>query len=216
MFTLIIIPVLAKSFGRVSLPICKNPQIQPLNIFTCLLNRHYVKPELLKLLNETAIIMDKKFPGSKINYLDANFPFIDEFPLLPHLSHDDGKKLDLAFYYIDAKSNKPSNKSPSWIGYGICEGPKSFEENRPEKCKENGYWMYNILSEIMPQENKQNFIFDEARTKTLIEFMASKEKTEKIFIEPHLKSRMNLKSNKISLHGCQAVRHDDHIHIQIK
>ena len=33
--------------------------------------------------------------------LDGNFPFITGFPLLPHLSHDDGEKVDLAFYYAD-------------------------------------------------------------------------------------------------------------------
>ena len=38
----------------------------------------------------------------------------------------------------------------------------------------------------------------------------------KIFIEPHLKKRMNLKNPKIRFHGCRAVRHDDHIHLQIK
>ena len=39
---------------------------------------------------------------------------------------------------------------------------------------------------------------------------------EKVFIEPHLKTRLNLTSNKIRFHGCQAVRHDDHIHLQVK
>ena len=29
--------------------------------------------------------------------LDGGFPFLDGFPLLPRLSHDDGRKLDLAF-----------------------------------------------------------------------------------------------------------------------
>ena len=38
----------------------------------------------------------------------------------------------------------------------------------------------------------------------------------KVFIEPHLKDRMKLTNSKIRFHGCGAVRHDDHIHIQLK
>jgi hypothetical protein len=35
--------------------------------------------------------MDEKFPGTVTIALDANFPFVNGFPLLPHLSHADGK-----------------------------------------------------------------------------------------------------------------------------
>ena len=39
---------------------------------------------------------------------------------------------------------------------------------------------------------------------------------KKIFIEPHLKTRWGLKNyQKIRYHGCHAVRHDDHIHVQL-
>ncbi|MFT5619364.1 MAG: hypothetical protein ACI85I_002607, partial [Arenicella sp.] len=38
----------------------------------------------------------------------------------------------------------------------------------------------------------------------------------KVFIEPHLKTRLGLENySKIRFHGCQAVRHDDHIHVQL-
>jgi hypothetical protein len=37
-----------------------------------------------------------------------------------------------------------------------------------------------------------------------------------MIVQPHLKSRLKLKSTKIRFHGCKAVRHDDHIHIQLK
>lgn len=40
---------------------------------------------------------------------------------------------------------------------------------------------------------------------------------EKLFLEPHLKKRWQLEAyDKIRLHGCRAVRHDDHLHVQIK
>lgn len=38
----------------------------------------------------------------------------------------------------------------------------------------------------------------------------------KIFLEPHLKTRLKLsKYSKIRFHGCHSVRHDDHIHLQL-
>ncbi len=37
----------------------------------------------------------------------------------------------------------------------------------------------------------------------------------KIFIEPHLKIRLGLSTEKIKIHGCQTVSHDEPIHLQI-
>lgn len=62
----------------------------------CLLNRNYVTPDMRDLANALAAHMDKEFPGTVTVALDANFPFVRGFPLLPHLSHADGKKLDFA------------------------------------------------------------------------------------------------------------------------
>ena len=98
-FVFLVVPLTAKSFGRVPLPVFKNRNLKPANIWTCLLNRNYVRPQLRDIAYKAAENMNKTFPGTNINYLDANFPFINKFPLLPHLSHSDGKKLDLSFQY---------------------------------------------------------------------------------------------------------------------
>ena len=159
--------------------------------------------------------MSEKFPGTTVNYLDANFPFIDHFPLFPHLSHNDGRKLDLAFFYDD-KADMDSNECPSFIGYGVSEDPLPGEENTAVFCARKGYWQYSFLTAVVPQGNKADFTFDAERTGALINLLASSEGIGKIFIEPHLKQRLRLKSAKIRFHGCQAVRHDDHIHVQLK
>ena len=65
--------------------------------------------------------MYDKYPGTILNYLEANFPFIDKFPLLPHLSHNDGKKLDVSFHYVNAKTGEHTNVVPSWLGYGFAK-----------------------------------------------------------------------------------------------
>lgn len=214
--TLLLVPLLAKPFGRLPLPLRETNHLRPLNGMTWLLNRHYVKPELKAAVYEVAIAMNTEFPGTVINYLDANFPFFDGFPLLPHLSHSDGKKLDLSFCYRTQPQGEETNEAPSFIGYGICEEPYEQEVDTPEQCDQKGFRQYNLLRRFYPQGNKVNFEFDAVRTKSLVQFFAGNADIGKIFIEPHLKARLNLGSAKIRFHGCQAVRHDDHIHVQLK
>lgn len=183
---------------------------------TCVLNRHYVRPDLKSSIQSAAKNISQEYPNTTISYLDANFPFCDGFPLLPHLSHNDGKKMDIAFLYKDKYGNELDNKAPSFIGYGVYEAPKKSEYNMPENCKNKGFWQYSILEKFVPQWNKNKMVFDEDRTKSLIQLLIKEPATSKIFIEPHLKTRMALNSNKVRFHGCRAVRHDDHIHLQIK
>ena len=215
-FVFLVVPLTAQPFGRVPLPIFEDRNLKPGNIWTCLLNRHYVRPQLREMTFKVGDILNKKYHGATINYLDANFPYLDNFPLLPHLSHNDGKKLDLSFQYKDSKSGQITNEIPSLIGYGICEEPENGEEDMPESCEKKGHWQYNLLHDIVPQGMKDKFIFDDKRTRDLVNSFASLVGTGKIFIEPHLKARLGLTSSKIRFHGCQAVRHDDHIHVQLK
>lgn len=214
--TFLIVPLIAKPLGRVPLPLMAKNNLQPLNVFTCLLNRNYVRPELKQATFEVAKQMNRKFPGTTTNYLEANFPFINKFPLIPHLSHNDGKKLDISFCYINSKTGKSTNKCPSIIGYGICEEPLQHEKNMAAFCAEKGNWQYSFMTRIIPQANKKNFLFDIKKTKELVRLFASQPVIGKIFIEPHLKTRLNLTSNKVRFHGCKAVRHDDHIHVQLR
>jgi hypothetical protein len=216
LFVFAIAPLIAKPLGRVPLPLFEHNHVRPVNAITFLLNRNYVRPEMRRIVYVVAEQMNEKHPGTTLNYLDANFPFIDKFPLFPHLSHSDGKKLDLSFLYKDSETEMETNEVPSWIGYGICEEPKPGEENRPEYCEKKGYWQYSALKENLSQESKKDFIFDEARTKFMINSFVKEKNLGKILIEPHLKSRLQLTSKKIRLHGCNAVRHDDHIHVQLQ
>ena len=98
LFNLFIIPPIASYFGREKLP-WFDEKLKPRNWFYPLAYRNYVKPGLKQELENSALALSKK--GIAITYLDANFPFFDGFPLLPHLSHNDGKKIDLSFMYLD-------------------------------------------------------------------------------------------------------------------
>ncbi|MCB0395197.1 MAG: hypothetical protein KDD36_01005 [Flavobacteriales bacterium] len=210
-----LVPPLAVRLGRVPLPLFGNNNLKPLTLFTCLLNRHYVKPELRASLERVADQLQKQYPGTSISYLDANFPFINKFPLFPHLSHNDGKKVDLAFFYTQ-KGIELNGVCPSPIGYGVYEGPARNEFDQPSVCAAQGYRQYGLLEKLVPQSKKGQMPFDSARTRTLVNMLAGEPFIGKIFIEPHLKTRLNLHSTKIRFHGCQAVRHDDHVHVQLR
>ena len=215
LLTLTVIPWTAQYFGRVPLPVAADPHLQPLNPVTWLLNRHYVSPVLKDVTTKAASKLSKHYPATVLYYLDANFPFVDGFPLLPHLSHNDGKKLDLAFYYLNAHDRSRASKTPSFIGYGVFVDPVKGEIDQPSRCEELGHWQYTFMQRLVPQGNKADYVLDQDRTKAMINFFTLDERIKKIFLEPHLKTRMGLASPKIRYHGCHSVRHDDHIHIQI-
>lgn len=178
------------------------------------MNRHYVIPALRDVVTQASLAIEKKHTGSIVNYLDGGFPFYDGFPLLPHLSHNDGRKLDIAFFYKDVNGSKLDD-APSVIGYGVYESPRTSEVNYPERCASKGFWQYGIMERIVSQSKKRDYIFDANRTADFVNIVSKNKDVQKIFIEPHLKERLKLRSAKIRFHGCQAVRHDDHIHVQI-
>lgn len=215
LISVLIIPPLARLGGRVPLPIMDSPNLRPLTVWTCLFNRHYVRPALRQLLVESAERFEQQYPGSVVAYLDGNHPFWDGYPLIPHLSHKDGKKVDLAFFY--EKEGKPVHRrAPTWMGYGSCELPHAGEFNQPVACAEQGSWQYSLLYHLSLRWVGHGLQFDHQRTKAYLRLLAQDGRTGKIFIEPHLKTRLGLsRYGKIRFHGCHAVRHDDHIHLQL-
>lgn len=207
-FNLLVVPPIAKIFGREKLPIFSS-ELKPRNIAYPLLFRNYVTPELSNLLITSAT--DLKFSNISITYLDANFPFFNGFPLLPHLSHNDGKKIDISFQYLD-NIGMPTNKKPSVSGYGVYVN--SINQTS-EKCKYEGYWQYDF-PKYLSFGKINELTLDEKNTRTLVLEFVNNSNTQKIFIEPYLKQQLQLQNySKIRFHGCQAVRHDDHIHLQI-
>lgn len=207
---LLIVPTTAKLFGREQLPVI-GKELRPRNMAYPLLFRNYVHSDLKILLEDVSRSMETD--GYTMTYLDANFPFFDGFPLLPHLSHNDGKKIDLSFMYLDKDGNK-TNKKPSVSGYGIYVN--SEDNTTTKRCKSIGQWQYDFPKHLsMGKWNDLNF--DAVGTKQLLLSLLESDRIEKIFIEPHLKASLGLNhKNKIRFQGCHAVRHDDHIHLQIK
>lgn len=215
---LCVIPLLARLNGRIPLPMGASNQkpLAPKTLLTCLANRHYVNANLYQLALKQGQALQKIDPALHLVYLDANFPFGNHFPLFPHRSHNDGKKLDLAFFRYDTRSQKSTTDYPSFLGYGFSEPPLAGELDQPDICRKRGAWQYNLLQEWV-RSNPQRYTFDAELNAQLLQKLAEDPLTEKIFIEPHLKGRLGLgRMDNIRFHGCQAVRHDDHIHVQVK
>ena len=211
--TFLVTPFLAPIFGRVKIK--ETEFLEAHSFFYKLANRNYVKPELQQLLDNTSKAYAKSNKNIMLIHLDASFPFFDKFPLLPHLSHNDGKKIDISLIYQDDNAAL-TNRKKSISGYGVFENPKNNEYNQTLACQQRGYWQYDFPKYLTFGTINDDIIFSNSATKNLVSEILKNNSLSKLFIEPHLKSRLNLINSKIRFHGCRAVRHDDHIHIQIK
>ncbi|MBT8409445.1 MAG: hypothetical protein KJN93_07455 [Alphaproteobacteria bacterium] len=196
----------APSFGRVPLPCGPSGELRSQSWLYCAMHRHYVTPELRALALQFAREMDRQHPGTVTQTLDAGFPFWDEFPLLPHISHDDGRKLDLALYYTDQTGTCLPHETRSPIGYW------AFEDG-PSRCPPQWLslrWDLTWLQRLWP-----NRPLDEERTATALRLLVNDARVSRLFVEPHLADRLGVQGARLRFQGCRAARHDDHIHIQL-
>lgn len=212
-FVWLALPPLAKSGGRVPLP-CRASVDFPLELASpvyCLLARNYVTPPLRQLLKRETRAFASEFPGVSWRYLDANFPFFDDFPLLPHLSHDDGRKVDLALFFRRVDNQEPLPGPPWSIGYWAYVQPRASDPQPCQGMRSGLRWDFTVLQPWFAFAE-----LDPAPTRRMIQRIARAPETQKILLEPHLKHRLGLSSSKIRFQGCHAARHDDHLHAQVK
>ena len=145
--SIFVVPPLAAMQGRVPLPCSStDPPVQPATRLICAFNRHYVDARMVPVLTNLARAMRRRFPETITTYLDAGFPFIDGFPLLPHLSHNDGRKLDIAYYYKDAAGKYVPGVLRSPIGYWGFEQPGpglTCPRAAVRGCRYAGTWLHS-------------------------------------------------------------------------
>ena len=191
--------------GREPLHCTGDQPLQMQSLLYCALNRRYVVPELARVVHDHADAMNNAFPGTVTQVLDANFPFVAGFPMLPHLSHHDGRKADLAFYYRDEAGYLPAQtRSP--IGYFAFEdGPTECPARRASMR-----WDMGWVQPMWPA-----YPLDAPRMRAALRRLSADPRVGKIFIEPHLKQSLGVTSDKIRFQGCRAARHEDHIHMQL-
>jgi hypothetical protein len=207
----VVVPPLAALGGRVPLPCAAEPDrpFAAAHPLFCRLDRHYVDPPLVTLMTNLSREVAREYPGTITLYLDGNFPFLNGFPLLPHLSHSDGRKLDIAYYYRGGELRSP-------IGYWAFEEPAPGET--PSPCRAGAWlttrWDMRFLQGVFPDRP-----LEPERTRTALRWLTVEGQQygiERIFIEPYLAKRLGVSSPLLGFQGCRAARHDDHIHIQIR
>jgi hypothetical protein len=160
--------------------------------------------------------MAEKFPGTRTLALDSNFPLFTGFPLLPHLSHDDGRKLDLAYYYVDAGGEFRNAETRSPIGYFVFEQP---DAGSPQPCLDRRRWLSLRWDLAWLQPLFRDWKPEPRRMREALRWLSAEGRSvgiEKIFIEPHLATRFGAVGGIVRFQGCRAARHDDHIHIQVE
>ena len=191
--------------GRQAIPCFVNGPLQLQSPLYCLLNRNYAKPALIGVARDLAMHMNEAYPGTVTQVLDANFPFFDGFPLLPHLSHKDGAKLDLAFWYDNGTRYQPGlTRSP--LGYFAFEpGPTACLHAFPTLR-----WDLDWLQPLFPK-----YPLDGPRMRSALSWLAQDRRVGRVFLEPHLRESLGAQGANFGFQGCRAARHDDHIHIQL-
>ncbi|QHQ36833.1 hypothetical protein [Algicella marina] len=137
------------------------------------------------------------------------------FPLLPHLSHDDGRKLDIALWNVDESGSYQAGRHPSPIGYWAFD-PRV--DNAPDPCRETrGLSLRWDMAWLQPYVRK-GLALDPERLGAALRWL-TREGPEaglgKVFVEPHIAQRSAISSTVIRFQGCRATRHDDHIHIEL-
>ncbi|MEM6926674.1 MAG: hypothetical protein AAF602_07090 [Myxococcota bacterium] len=187
---------LASLGGRVPLPCLTEPTLAPHTLGFCLAHRHYVRPDVRDTLLSVSREVAAAHPGTTVRFLDAGFPFAG-LPLLPHLSHHDGRKVDLALF---------GERGGSPIGYFGYVAP-----DRDPACPP--HWL-DLRWDFAWLQPALRLHLDEARTATLVRALTRHPGVRKLLLEPHLARRLGVRSDKIRFQGCRAARHDDHVHVQ--
>ena len=212
----VVLPGLAPLAGRDALACTVSDAEAPvaaLSPLTCLLNRHYAVPAVHEAMRALAADLHERFPATELRYLDAAFPF--GLPMLPHLSHGDGRRIDLAFFYRGRAGAYVPGLAPSPIGYWGFEQPGSGD---PAPCRDHERWWdlrWNLgwLQPLLPEVT-----LDEERTGALVTWLVTegpRHGVARVLLEPHLVARLGSSSPMIRFQGCRAARHDDHIHVDV-
>lgn len=197
--------MVAPQFGRVPVP-CFGQVLRMQSPVYCVLMRNFVTPDLRDVAGDAASAVATVFPGTVTLALDGSFPFGDGVTLIPHLSHDDGEKLDFAFYYTGPDGYVPG-VTASPLGYFAFErvGQETCPDVWPSLRWDMG-WFQPLVRDLRLEPD---------RTRLLLLRFVQDARVSRVFVEPPLAQRLGVAADKLRFQGCRAARHDDHIHIQL-
>ena len=198
--------------GLVPLP-CKSGPIQPVAARYCRDHKNYVTPAARETLLRVAKALQRRHPEIVVRYMEASWPS-GVRPMPPHLSHGDGRQIDLVLFYEDLHGRPLSRPGRPYgrhaPGYGAFEPPRR-EADRV--CVDSADTPHDAPD---PPADRPWRLSD-VRTGSLISLLSAAPEVRRIFLEPHLKSRLGFSGDpKVRFAGCEAARHDDHIHVDFR
>lgn len=191
--------------GLVALP-CDGV-LRPHWRFYCDARRNYVTIGARRSLDRVTVAFRRKHPDAVIRYLEASWPQ-GTLPMPPHLSHGDGRQLDIALFYVD-RAGRPLAAPPTRTGYGAYEPPRRSADRA---C--TGLRSRPPVQDGADPPATRRWRLDEARTAELVRRLSADPGVRRIFMEPHLKTRLGFSLDpKVRFAGCRVARHDDHLHV---
>ena len=197
--------------GLVALPCGEAGPLRPAEPGYCRRQRHYVTPPVREALLRAAGRVAGRHPGAVVRYMEASWPS-GEKPMPPHLSHGDGRQIDLAIFYEDS-AGRPLAKPPGAPHLRLARGYGAYEPPRHEGdrvCRAGPH------SRPDPPAGR-GWRMDAERTAALLEALLAERRVRRIFIEPHLKRRRGFgREARVRFAGCSAARHDDHLHVDFR
>ncbi len=205
---------IAPAFGRESLPCFERDGLAPRSLIFCALNRQYVTPELGLLTATLARDVAADYPGTVTRYLDASFPFPLGLPALPHVSHVDGKQLDLTFFYDSSRT--VAGITPSPIGYRGALEPHAED---PDACRRPGRTPLRVGLDWMKPFERTRLVLDTERTSFMLRWLAGEAQKggiSRMLLDPDLRRRFALPPEVVRFPGCRAVPDPDHVHIEVR
>lgn len=163
-------------------------------------------PDAQDVMRNVAAAVAQAHPGSKVHYMEASWPS-GKRPMPPHLSHGDGREIDVALFY-ETRSGVALPRPPTPSGYYAFE-PRRTGDIDP------------CAGQTRPGNNAdpspdRDWRLDEVRTKTLIRALLDDTRVRRLLLEPHLKARLGFaKEARIRFPGCNTLRHDGHVHVDV-
>lgn len=195
--------------GLVPLP-CAVGALQPVSTVYCKRKRNYVTPVAREVLTSVAEALTRAHPGAVVRYMEASWPS-GVRPMPPHFSHGDGRQIDLALFYKD-RNGRQLSIPPRAVGPPIAPGYGAYEP--PHDSSRRACANVPGPHDRPDPPAGRNWLLDEPRTAELIRRLISAPEVRRVFLEPHLKTRLGFeRSDKVRFAGCAAARHDDHIHV---
>ena len=193
--------------GLTSLPCNRSEPLAPLRPHYCR-GRNFVSPHARDAIVTAARDLTARHPGSISHYMDGSGPDgVTPFP--PHRSHGDGRQLDVALFF-ETLEGEPLAIPPDTSSYG---GWWPAEPPRPGERIACPQGRTGAADKPDPPPDRQ-WRLDETRTRALVQLLVDDSRVRRILIEPHLEERLGFWGHpKLRFAGCQAARHDDHLHV---